>query len=145
MQAAKVATNVFLLLVAASLLVSGVLWAIAPTSNLATNGISVSSALGMNMIKTDIGAPLITTALFLVIFVFKRGHWFYPAAMNAAAYLVIRIISFAVDGYHPMVAVGIALEATVLAVLFAARRIDAVGGDPTRPSAPPPKRTLVFN
>ena len=79
---------------------------------------------------------LITMPLFLVIFVFKRGHWLYPAAMTAAAYLVIRIISFAVDGCHPTVVVGIALEATVLAVLFAARRIDAVGGDSTRPSAP---------
>ena len=111
-------------LIAVVLLVNGFQWAFIPQNLLDTYGIVAESPLGINMLKSDIGAGLISAAIFLMMFALKNGFWFYPAAILTASFLIIRIISLFVDGSDPTIVMGIALEAIVLIALFIVRYLD---------------------
>ena len=110
--------KIFLALTGLVLLYAGGIWSFMPEANLATYNIAVSDGLGMNMIKTDIGAPLLVGGSFLLLFVFKGNQWFLPMFIFGGAYFLIRTISFFVDGSYLEVIFGIGLEATVLLALY---------------------------
>lgn len=106
--------KIFLGLVVILLLTQGFLWSFMPESNLERNGISTHSILGLSVVRTDIGAGLFSVAAFLILFILKGKKWFLPAFIMVAAFLVIRIIGFLIDGYHPTVVQGILLETLAL-------------------------------
>ena len=110
--------KIFLALTGLMLLYAGFMWSFIPDANLAQYSIEVSNALGMNMIKTDIGAPLLVAGTFLLLFSFKGNEWFLPMFILGGAYLIIRTISFFVDGSDPMIIFGIGLEGLVLLALY---------------------------
>ena len=74
-----------------------------PDANLTQYNIEIGSVLGRNMVKADIGAPLLTGGIFLLLVVFKGNEWIWPMFILESAYLLIRIISFFVDGSDPMI------------------------------------------
>lgn len=100
------------------LLYAGFMWSFMPAENLISNSIEVNSILGMNMIKSDIGAPLLVGGTFLLLFAFKGNQWFLPMFMLGGAYFIIRTISFFVDGFDPTIIFGIVLEGVVLLALY---------------------------
>ncbi|MEM7158584.1 MAG: hypothetical protein AAF799_37435 [Myxococcota bacterium] len=106
--------RVVLGLVGVTLVLNGIQWGFLPASNLDANSISVGSALGMNMLKSDIGGPLIATGTFALLAGIRGARWALPVAISAGAYLVVRIVSLAVDGYSTLAAVGVGMEALVL-------------------------------
>lgn len=106
-------------------LVTGCMWAFAPAANLEANSISVSSALGMNMIKSDIGAPLIGTGVFTLLYAWKQGFWYYPSVIMASLYAVVRAVSVFVDGPAQMAVVGVGLEVFVVLLLVIDRRLSS--------------------
>lgn len=110
--------KIFLSLTALLLLYAGFMWSFMPAENLATNSIVVNSVLGMNMIKTDIGAPLLVGGTFLLLFTFNGNQWFWPMFILGGAYFVVRTISFFVDGSDPTIIFGIGLEGVVLVALY---------------------------
>ena len=115
--------RVFLGLVAAILVLQGGMWGFFPESNLATNSIEVSNALGINMIKSDIGGGLVAAGLFILLFLFKGRMWFLPSVIIAGSYLIIRTVSLVVDGSHPTILIGIALESLVLIALIGLNKL----------------------
>lgn len=115
--------KIFLTLAGLILLYAGFLWSFMPESNLAIYNIAVSDGLGMNMIKADIGAPLLAGGSYLLLFVFKGNQWFLPMFIFGAAYFLVRTISLFVDGSYPEVIFGIGLEAAVLVALWGLYRL----------------------
>lgn len=115
--------RIFIGLVASLLLMQGFMWSFLPEANLATNGIVVDNTLGINMIKTDIGAGLFTVAIFSFLYLFRGVKWFMPLVIAVSGYLIIRTISFFVDGYHETVVIGIGLEAIVLVALLGLNKL----------------------
>lgn len=93
-----------------------------PAANLTDNDITATSPLALNMIKTDIGGGLIAASTLIGLFALKGNQWFVPAAIITGAYLILRTISWTVDGSHPMIISGVVLEALVLAALFYVKR-----------------------
>ena len=124
MKIAFTVVRVLLALIALRLLIAGATWAFAPAEYLEAYSISVGSVVGMNMIKTDFGAPLIGAAIFLAMFAWRRGHWFYPAVIIGGLYTAVRASSLAIDGYVPLAAFGVGVEVTVLVLLFVGRWLD---------------------
>lgn len=121
----KIASGVckwFLVVVSLILMVQGIRWGFFPASNLADNEITATSPLALNMIKSDIGGGLIAASVLIGLFALKGNQWFFPAAVITAAYLVVRTLSWLVDGTHPMIVSGVVLEAIVLAALFFLKR-----------------------
>ena len=110
--------KIFLALTGLMLLYAGFMWSFMPNANLAQYNIDVGNALGMNMIKTDIGTPLLVAGAFLLLFAFEGNKWFLPMFILGGAYFVIRTISFFVDGSDPMIIFGIGLEGLVLVALY---------------------------
>lgn len=110
--------KIFLTLSSLMLLYAGFMWSFFPDANLAANSIEVSNALGINMIKSDIGAPLLAGGVFLLLFVFQGNRWFLPMLILGGAYFIVRTISFFVDGSHQMIIFGIVLEGLVLVALY---------------------------
>lgn len=110
-------------LIGLTLVFNGAMWAFAPASNLEVNAISVASVLGMNMIKSDIGAPLMSVGIFLVLYALKRGLWFYPSVIIAGMYAIVRGVSVLVDGAAQMALVGVGLELFVVALLIIDRKL----------------------
>ena len=100
------------------LLYAGFMWSFMPDANLAQYSIETGSILGINMVKTDIGAPLLVGGTFLLLFAFKGNEWFLPMFILGGAYFIIRTISFFVDGSDPMIIFGIGLEGLVLVALY---------------------------
>lgn len=115
--------KIFLALVGAILLLQGIMWGFFPETNLATNSIEVSNALGLNMIKSDIGGGLVAGGLFLLLFVFQGNKWFWPMMILGSAFLIIRTVSFISDGYHETIVLGIVLEALVVLSLIGLRNL----------------------
>lgn len=109
--------KIFLVLTGLMLLYAGFMWSFMPDANLTQNSIETGSILGINMVKTDIGAPLLTGGIFLLLFAFKGNEWFLPMFILGGAYFIVRIISFFVDGSDPMIIFGIGLEGVVLVAL----------------------------
>lgn len=117
------ACKIFLTLMGLMFLYAGFLWSFMPDANLETYNILVSEGLGMNMIKTDLGAPLFAGGSFLLLFVFKGNQWFLPLFIFVGAHFIVRIISFFVDGSYPEVIFSMALEVTVLLALYGLNRL----------------------
>lgn len=115
--------RILLSLLALVVLFSGCMWAFAPTANLEANSITVGSALGMNMIKSDIGAPLIGAGLFTFLYAWRQGHWYYPSLILTSLYAVVRAVSVLVDGPSQMALVGVGLEVFVALLLVIDRRL----------------------
>ena len=115
--------KIFLVLTGLMLLYAGFMWNFMPDANLTQYSIEVNNALGMNMIKTDIGAPLLVGGAFLLLFAFKGNEWFLPMFILGSAYFIIRTISFFVDGSAPMIVFGIGLEGLVLVALYGLYRL----------------------
>lgn len=115
--------RMFIGLVAVILLMQGALWAFMPESNMLTNGISASSPLGINMIKSDIGAGLLSAAIFTLLFLIKGQQWFLPTIIMILSYLLIRISSFVIDGSHPTIIIGITLEMAMLLAVIALNKL----------------------
>lgn len=105
------------------LLVQGLLWGFFPGTNMDTYGITADGALGLNMIKADIGGPLIATGLMLVLFAVRGGYWFLPTVILAGSYLGVRTASLIVDGPEPLAVLGVVVEAVVVAALYALHRL----------------------
>lgn len=125
MKSLSIGIRVLLALVALTLVGNGFMWAFLPAGNLETNAISVDSPLGMNMIKSDIGAPLIGVGLLILLYAWRQGHWYYPSVLMAALYAVVRAASVAVDGPEPMALVGVGLETFVVLLLVIDRRLNS--------------------
>lgn len=117
--------RVLLAVIALTLIANGVMWAFAPSGNMDANSISVASTLGLNMIKSDVGAPLIGAGVFIFLYALRQGLWFYPSVIIAALYTFVRGVSVIVDGYAQMAVIGVALELLVVALLLMDRRISA--------------------
>jgi len=94
------------------------MWSFAPDANMTQYGISTDGILGVNMIKTDIGAGLLTASLFSLLYLFKGKQWFLPLVIIVSAYLIIRAISLLMDGYNEMAVFGVILEGAVLIAIF---------------------------
>lgn len=105
--------RVLLGLMGLTLLFSGFMWAFLPESNLETNEIIANSILGLNMIKSDIGAPLMAVGLFQILFVFGRSQFFLPLVITSLLYFLVRTVSFFVDGSHSTIVIGIVMELMV--------------------------------
>lgn len=105
--------RVLLGLMGLTLLFSGFMWAFLPESNLETNEIVANSILGLNMIKSDIGAPLMAIGLFQILFVFGRSQFFLPLVITSLLYFLVRTVSFFVDGSHSTIVIGIVMELMV--------------------------------
>jgi hypothetical protein len=115
--------KIFLSLTGFLLLYAGFMWSFMPELNLIANNIEVGSVLGMNMIKSDIGAPLLVGGTFLLLFAFKGNEWFLPMFILGGAYFIVRTISFFIDGSHPTIIFGIGLEGVVLLALYGLYRL----------------------
>lgn len=129
MKTAILTLRIFLGLMGGVLVLQGTMWAFAPASNLEMNQIVTETALGMNMIKSDIGGPLMVAGIFLLLFAIKGREWYVPSIMIAGGYLLVRSVSFIVDGYHPTIVVGVVLESVVVvAAYFLNRLLVRAGG-----------------
>ena len=115
--------KIFLALTGLMLLYAGFMWSFMPEANLTQYNIEVSSVIGMNMVKTDIGGPLLVGGTFLLLFAFKGNEWFWPMFILGGAYFLIRTISYFVDGHDPMAVFGIGLEGAVLIALWGLYRL----------------------
>ncbi|MBV7337101.1 hypothetical protein KFU94_54520 [Chloroflexi bacterium TSY] len=60
--------RIFIGLIAIVLLVNGFLWSFMPAGNLETYSITTNTAIGINMIKSDIGGGLFAAAISLFIY-----------------------------------------------------------------------------
>lgn len=118
--------KIFLALTGLLLLSAGFQWSFIPEGNLTEYNIEVSSIIGMNMIKTDIGGPLLVGGIFLLLFAFKGNDWFWPMFILGGAYFLIRTISYFVDGHHDTAAFGIVFEGLVLIALWGLYRLRKV-------------------
>ena len=116
--------RIFIGLTAIVLAVNGFLWSFIPAGNLDTYSITTNTATGINMLKSDIGGGLFAAAIFLFMYAWRRGFWFYPAIIATGSYLLVRTVSLIVDGSHPTVFAGIALEALVAIVLVVLWRME---------------------
>ena len=116
--------RVFIALVAVVLLANGFLWSFLPAGNLETYNIMADTAVGINMIKSDIGGGLLMAAISLLMYAWQRGFWFYPAIIATGSYLLVRTVSLIVDGSHPRILLGIGLEAVVAFVLVVLWRME---------------------
>ena len=110
--------KIFLIVAGVLFLFAGFLWSFMPDENLATYSITISDGLGMNMIKTSMGAPLFAGSIFLLLFVFKGNQWFLPIFIFVAAHFLVRTISLFVDGSYPEVIFSMGLEVVVLLALY---------------------------
>ncbi|BDS11486.1 DUF4345 family protein [Aureispira anguillae] len=109
--------RIILGLVGIILLVQGFMWSFLPESNLAINDIVANSTLGLNMIKSDIGGPLMAGGLMLILYAIKWKEFYLPLMIFVSGYLIVRIVSFFADGSHPTIIMGIILEAVVLVLI----------------------------
>lgn len=114
MKTTIIVLRVFLGLIGLALIFQGFMWSFLPESNLEMNGIQISSILGINMVKSDIGGGLLAAGTFLGLFSLKGKHWFYPSVIIASAYFLVRAISLITDGYHETVVIGVILEGFVI-------------------------------
>lgn len=108
--------KVLLGLMGLTLVYNGFMWAFFPTGNLEANEIIANSTIAINMIKSDIGSPLLVAGAFLVLFAIQGRKWFLPTVMIAGSYFLVRTISFIIDSYHEIVITGIILEGVVIAL-----------------------------
>ena len=118
----KTFLRIFLGLVALVLLGQGAAWAFVPEFNMVTNGIQVSSPMGLNMVKSDIGGALLAAGSFLALYAWKGGHWFYPTAIVAGSYAGVRLVSCITDGFEPIAVFGVVLEVMVVLAAWALHR-----------------------
>jgi len=109
--------------------VQGVLWGLFPAGNLEMNGIETQTIIGRNMIKSDIGGGIITAGIFLSLFLWRGNQWFWPVLIICTAFFSLRLISFFVDGSHPMVIFGLAFEAAVIAALIGLKHMRHIKAD----------------
>ena len=117
--------KIFIGLIALLLLKQGFMWSFLPEMNLETHNIVTNSNLGLNMVKSEIGAGLFSVSIFLLLYVIKGQKWFLPATIMIGFFLVIRTISFIVDGYHQTIVILIVLEALILVALFALNKLQS--------------------
>ena len=117
--------KIFVGLTAFVLIVQGFMWSFLPKTNLESYNIVTNSNLGLNMIKSDIGAGLFAVGLFSLLYIFKGNKWFLPTLIMVGLYLLIRTISFITDGYHQTIVIGIVLEGLVLIALFALNNLQS--------------------
>lgn len=121
--AGVISLRVLLGLLGLTLLVNGFMWAFLPETNMETDGIIANSVLGLNMIKSDIGAPLMAVGLFQLLFVLGRNEFFLPLVIIASSYFVVRTVSFFVDGSHLLIIIGIVMELLVPVLNMALYRL----------------------
>ena len=112
-------------LIALLLLKQGFMWSFLPERNLEIHNIVTNSNLGLNMVKSEIGAGLFSVSIFLLLYVIKGQKWFLPATIMVGFFLVIRTISFIMDGYHQTIVTIIILEAFILVALFALNKLQS--------------------
>ncbi len=117
MKKIRVILKVLIVLVDITLIFNGIVWGFFPTSNFDTYKISVDTIDGLNMIKSDIGGPLIIAGVFSLIYVIKGERWFYPTLLIAFSYLTIRTFSLIVDGYAQTAFVGVVIEVIFIVIL----------------------------
>ena len=64
--------KIFIGLIALLLLKQGFMWSFLPEMNLETHNIVTNSNLGLNMVKSEIGAGLFSVSIFLLLYDNKR-------------------------------------------------------------------------
>ena len=111
--------KIFIALIALMLFKQGFMWSFLPETNLEIHNIVTNSNLGLNMIKSEIGTGVLSVSIFLLLYVIKGQKWFLPAIIMVGLFLVIRTISFIIDGYHQIIVSIIILEVLILIALFA--------------------------
>jgi hypothetical protein len=117
--------KIFIGLIALLLLKQGFMWSFLPEMNLEIHNIVTNSNLGLNMVKSEIGAGLFSVSIFLLLYVIKGQKWFLPATIMVGFFLVIRTISFITDGYHQTIVILIVLEAVILVALFTLNKLQS--------------------
>jgi hypothetical protein len=117
--------KIFIALIALLLLKQGFMWSFLPEMRLESNNIVTNSNLGLNMIKSDMGGGLFSVAIFLLLYVIKGKKWFLPATIMVGFFLVIRTISFIMDGYHQMIVIVIVVEVLILVALFVLNKLQS--------------------
>ena len=96
-----------------TLFYGGFMWAFMPESNLESYQIVSNSILGLNMIKSDIGAPLMAMGFLQIWFVFGKRELFLPVVIIGLCYFIVRSVSFFIDGSDPLIISGIVMEIVV--------------------------------
>lgn len=117
--------KIFIGLIALLLLKQGFMWSFLPETSLESNNIVTNSNLGLNMVKSDMGGGLFSVAIFLLLSVIKGQKWFLPSTIMVGFYLVIRTISFIMDGYHQVIVSVIVIEVLILTALFALNKLQS--------------------
>lgn len=117
--------RVFIGLVALMLLYPGITWGFMPEANLLANNIEVNSILGMNMLKSAMGTGLLSTSIFMFLFLFKGEKWFLPSFTIMGTFLLIRLVSLFVDGSHVMNIVAILLEVLSLVAIWGLNQLQS--------------------
>ncbi len=117
--------KIFIGLIALLLLKQGFMWSFLPEMSLESNNIATNSNLGLNMIKSDMGGGLFSVSIFLLLYVIKGQKWFLPATIMVGFFLVIRTISYIMDGYHQMIVIVIVVEALILVALLVLNKLQS--------------------
>lgn len=115
--------KIFLIVACLLFLVAAFLWSFMPDTNLTAYSIRISNGLGINMIKTSMGAPLFAGSIYLLLFVFKGNQWFLPIFIFVAAHFIVRTISLFVDGSYPEVIASMIIEIVMLLALYGLYRL----------------------
>ncbi len=79
----------------------------------------------MNFLKSGMGTALLTTSIFMFLFLFKGKKWFLPSVIIMATFLLIRLVSLIVDGSHLMIIVGILIEIFSLIALWGLNKLQS--------------------
>lgn len=117
--------RIFIGLLGVAILYPAFMWSFMPESNLLQNNIEVNSIIGMNFIKSNMGTSLFTTPIFMFLFLFKGEKWFLPSVIIMATFLLIRFISFVVDGSHTIIIAGIILEALAVLAMWGLNKLQS--------------------
>jgi len=115
--------RIFIGIVGLMLLYPGFMWSFMPEANLLQNSIEVNSILGINFLKSGMGTALLTTAIFMFLFLFKGEKWFLPSVILMATFLLIRVVSLIVDGSHTLIIAGILVEFISLIAMWGLNKL----------------------
>lgn len=110
--------RILLALVWLILFYAGFMWAFVPETNLLANSIVTDSILWLNMIKSDIWWPLMWVAILWFLFLYDTHKYFIPMLIFPSSYLVVRSVSFVIDGSHETIIAGLIMEAIVVWIVI---------------------------
>ena len=118
------ALRVMIGLVGITLMFNGFMWGFFPNNNLETYDIIVNASSGMNMIKSDIGGPLLIAGLFTLLYSIKGEKWYWSTLLISSGYLFVRFFSIIFDGYSQTAMLGIVVEIIAISLLIVSYKVN---------------------